>query len=420
MKELCVYIEILGHMQLVGTIVGDHPETAKFTYDPLYLVRPGVRPISISLPLQAEAFSPLVTKHFFEGLLPEGFSRRAVANWAKVPEEDYLSILEHLGRECLGALLIIRKGQTFEEGRYQKLTQSQVRELAAEGATKSTQILMETHLSLTGASGKAGLYYDEEQDEWYLPTGVHPSTHIVKQSHVRLNHIVMNEQYCMKVAGKLGMEVPESFIVNLGDGKDEDILLATRRYDRILSENLDENGLRIPYRLHQEDFCQALGIAATEKYEHENQHYMARMFDLVANVSSNPIEDQLKLWDSIVFNQLLGNTDCHLKNYSLVYGTDMKMIRLAPVYDIVCTAYYPSSTKMAFYIGGEVDISRITRQSFALESREIGLSERLAMGHYDRLAAALPHALQEAAEEMAGEGYEGVKAIRDTILNRLS
>lgn len=53
------------------------------------------------------------------------------------------------------------------------------------GASKSAQFLAKAHLSLTGASGKTGLYYDNK-DGWYMPFGTAPSTHIVKQSHVSM------------------------------------------------------------------------------------------------------------------------------------------------------------------------------------------------------------------------------------------
>ena len=106
--------------------------------------------------------------------------------------------------------------------------------LAREGATKSTELLAESHISLAGASGKVGLYYDELQNKWYKPFGIAASTHILKQSHVRLDHLVVNEQLCMLTASKLNIEVPGSFIVNTGTGNDDEILYATERFDRIL------------------------------------------------------------------------------------------------------------------------------------------------------------------------------------------
>ena len=151
------------------------------------------------------------------------------------------------------------------------MSAEEVKRLAQEGATESAELVTKAHLSLTGASGKVGLYYDNEKDEWYLPYGDAPSTHIVKQSHVRLKNIVANEQLCLLTAKKLGIEVPESFIVKTTGIDSEDVLFATKRYDRKISVNNKKiNGLTIPYRLHQEDFAQALGIASSEKYETNN------------------------------------------------------------------------------------------------------------------------------------------------------
>ena len=45
-----------------------------------------------------------------------------------------------------------------------------------------------------------------------------------------------------------------------------------------------------------------------------------------------------------MFNYLIGNTDNHIKNLSLLYSEDLKSIRLAPAYDIVSTVIYKSST----------------------------------------------------------------------------
>lgn len=419
MKELSVYIEINGSPVLVGEITGNDYSDSCFKYVDEYRESPDARAISVSLPIREEAFSVTQTKSFFEGLLPEGFSRRALANWARVQEEDYLAILEKLGQECLGAILIIEKGKAWVEGEYIKLSMDEVHKLAAEGATKSTAVLMETHLSLTGASGKVGLYYDKPNDDWYMPTGKLASTHIVKQSHVRLKGIVVNEQFCIRVAGRLGIEVPETFIVDLGNGKDDEVLFATKRYDRKMSDECGVDNLPKALRLHQEDFCQALSIAAADKYEHENQSYLKRMFEVVRRVSSRPLEDQMKLWDLVVVNYLLGNTDCHLKNYSLIYSEDLKSIRLSPAYDIVCTVAYESTKEMSYYIGGKLDIREIDRESFAIAAREIGIGEKMAMKHFDELAGKLNDALNEVAQEMIEQGYEEAGRIRDVLLRRV-
>ena len=206
-----ISIERNGRMVPVGLISGENYRTAQFSYVDDYLENENIFPISVSLPLRRESFSAEQTRQFFEGLLPEGFTRRSVAQWLHLDENDYLSILHQLGRECLGAIRVQKEGER-QIASYEKVTEQQVKELAAEGAQKSAEIVTRSHLSLTGASGKVGLYYDAAGKQWYLPKGTAPSTHIVKQSHVRLDGIVTNEQLSMMTAAKCGIDVPESFI----------------------------------------------------------------------------------------------------------------------------------------------------------------------------------------------------------------
>lgn len=419
MKELQVSIEIEGKQHLVGFIEGINCEDARFRYADEYLRIAGIRPISISLPLQKEYFSPKDTRCFFEGLLPEGFSRRALASWAKVDESDYLSILEVLGQECLGAICVQGKSSNTSEAAYELLSEEQVHALASEGATKSTELLMETHLSLTGASGKVGLYYDIPNKQWYLPKGKAASTHIVKQSHVRLNRIVLNEQLCMLTAKKMGIDVPESFIVNLGEGRETEVLYATQRYDRVLQSGIYIGDLQCPYRLHQEDLSQALGIPASEKYEKVNSFYMKKMFQLLNNYSLNPVEDRLKLWDRIIFNYLIGNTDCHVKNYSLLYSPDLKSIRLAPAYDILCTRVYGTTKEMSFYIGGTLDITKMNRDTFIRAANEVGIGEKLAMKNFDYLLDKIEICMDDAADELFQMGYKDAFSVSDSIKEQI-
>jgi serine/threonine-protein kinase HipA len=371
-----------------------------------YLDDANASPVSISLPLQREFFSAGQTRQFFEGLLPEGFTRRSVAQWLHLDENDYLSILHQLGRECLGAIRVLKEGET-QAASYEMITRQQVKALAEEGAQKSAEIVTKSHLSLTGASGKVGLYYDMAGNQWYLPQGTAPSTHIVKQSHVRLEGIVTNEQLSMMTAAKCGIEVPESFIIDLGSGEDKEVLYATRRYDRTFEGAVDTiNGLMCPLRLHQEDFSQAIGIPSTSKYEKERSGYMRRMFELLRQFSTNPIVDQQKLWDLIVFCFCLGNTDAHIKNFSLLYGKDLRSIRLAPAYDLVSTTVYESSTReMSFFIGNALSIDEITEASFREAAAEIHIGERFAARRYNFICNHFRAALREAADELQEAGF---------------
>ena len=412
-----ISIERSGRMVPVGFIRGESYRTAQFAYMDEYLADGNAVPVSISLPLQRESFTAEQTRQFFEGLLPEGFTRRSVAQWLHLDENDYLSILHQLGRECLGAIRVLTEGET-QTASYEMITEQQVKALAAEGAQKSAEIVTKSHLSLTGASGKVGLYYDTAGKQWYLPKGTAPSTHIVKQSHVRLDGIVTNEQLSMMTAAKCGIEVPDSFIIDLGSGEDKEVLYATRRYDRTFEGAADMiNGLSRPLRLHQEDFSQALGISSANKYEKNRAGYMRRMFALLRQHSANPIVDQQKLLDIIVFCYLLGNTDAHIKNFSLLYGEDLRGIRLAPAYDLVSTTVYESSTReMSFYIGNAILIDEITEDSFKEAAAEILIGEKFAVGRYNFICNQFREALREAASELQEAGFPKAAEMEERIL----
>ena len=418
MRDLCVYIEIDGSRRRVGKIYGNRPEDAVFRYEPTYLNTNGSKAVSISLPLQSEEFSPLRTKMFFEGLLPEGFTRRSVAQWLRADENDYLTILAGLGKECLGALQVLIEGDTPPDPAYRKLTKKEVRDFAAEGAAASAELVTKAHLSLTGASGKVGLYLDTEDGSWYLPEGTAPSTHIVKQSHVRLKDIVVNEQLCQLTAKYLGISVPDSFIAEPQAGESLPMLFATSRYDRKMPICPAEiSGHPVPLRLHQEDFAQALGVLAAEKYERPGRHYLHDMLVLLRMYSADPVSDQMRLWDMIIFDYLIGNTDNHIKNFSLLYNESLSGIRLAPAYDMVSTAVYESQTRnMGMNIGGQYDLSAISRASFANAAAEAGIGSRIAMQRFDRMAEAFVPALEKAADELENTGIRRAAELKDDIL----
>ncbi len=264
------------------------------------------------------------------------------------------------------------------------------------------------------------MYYNEIEKKWYLPIGEAPSTHIVKQSHVRLKKIVVNEQLCLLTAKNLGIEIPESFIVTTDKKEEESVLFATKRYDRqFVANNNIMNGLPVPCRLHQEDFAQALGIASVNKYEKKQEGYMKKLFDVIRAYSADPMTDSLKLWDICIFNYLIGNTDNHIKNLSLLYGEDMKSIRLAPAYDIVSTMIYKNSTEdMALSVDGKYNINEISRESFGKAATQVGIGSKIAMRRFDTMVNGFTTALQKAKRELDMLGINQTDWIGEQIMEK--
>lgn len=417
--QFFVSMEKEGSWIPVGTLTGTDSDSICFSYLPEYLRNSSSCGISASLPLQQQLFSPEKTRTFFESLLPEGFTRQAVARSLHLDTNDYCELLFSLGRECLGALRISEEKFPEQDYHYTPLTREQVISLAAEGSDASAGMISRTRLSLAGASGKVGLYYHD--GKWFFPCGLAASTYIVKQSHIRLHSIVANEQLCMLTAKKMGLPVAESFIFSSDSGKsDSSVLFATKRFDRRVPQaGRITDGLPCPVRLHQESFAQALGIPSENKYEkNPDDRYFFRMAELIKQVSTRPLEDLLLLWDAVVFDFLIGNTDNHLKNYSLLYSSDLKYIRLAPKYDIVSSLAYDQITdEMAFSIGESNTIGTITEISFRRAAKEIGLGEKLAVSRMYSLKEKLIPAISSAAEELEQSGFPVAADFKETVLN---
>ena len=115
----------------------------------------------------------------------------------------------------------------------------------------------------------------------------------------------------------------------------------------------------------------------------------------------------------------IGNTDAHVKNFSLLYGPDLKSIRLAPAYDIISTTVYEQRTHdMAFRIGSAHTIDDITADSFRAAAREVGLGERMAMRRFELMCKQFRTALRQSTEELESAGYSKAADIEARILQR--
>jgi serine/threonine-protein kinase HipA len=152
-------------------------------------------------------------------------------------------------------------------------------------------------------------------------------------------------------------------------------------------------------RLHQEDFCQALGIVSEMKYEKEGGPSLKQCFGLLREVSGAPVIDLARLLDAVIFNFLVGNNDAYGKNFSLLYagaGTALQEIRLTPLYDVVSTCYYPELTgEMAMKIGREYACDRVSRQDFDQLAVDAGLAMPLVRRRVPELAESVTSNLEK-------------------------
>jgi len=169
---------------------------------------------------------------------------------------------------------------------------------------------------------------------------------------------------------------------------DGNTALLIARYDRTNAE-----GEII--RIHQEDFCQALGAPSRLKYEKDGGPSARNYLDLVRRWSADVLADQNELLDRIAFNYLIGNADAHAKNFSLLHTNEG--IRLAPAYDLLSTFAYPHlSREMATAINGIFESRALQPVHWHKWFNQLEVSARLYSERYaalaDRVAKAVPDA----------------------------
>ena len=411
-----------------GTAVGalqvnQHGEM-RFAYSPEWLADSSRPAISFSLPKGPQSFTQRQCRPFFAGLLPEDSQRDAIAGALGISKRNDFAFLEALGGDVAGALSLWPEGAVppvFDPGGNPHPLSDD--ELVGLLDTLPTRPLLAGNeglrLSLAGAQTKLPVVLVDERIA--LPAPGQPTTHILKPPIARFLHTTENEALVMTLAAAIGLSVAQVAARTVADRA---FLLITR-YDR----HFDENGHA--YRLHQEDFCQALGIPPERRYASEDGPTFRTSFELLRRATTIPAVAVLALLDAAIFNLIVGNADAHGKNFSLLYQAGS--VTLAPLYDLVSTVAYPElSSTLAMKIAKRATLQEVGPSTWAAFADEIGLAKPfvrrravelaeavVAQGHLVRehptLAGLNPDALASysslivsRAEEVARTGRESV------------
>ncbi len=395
MRTLDVYL----HRDLVGHLIQDDSGRLLFDYAPSWLEKPNACPLSRSLPLRSERYTRKECRGFFAGILPEEGNRKLIAKNLGISAQNDFAMLEKIGGECAGAITFTPSGQPLprENISYRPLSDNDLVAIL-EQLPRRPLLAGEdgVRLSLAGAQDKLAVHV--EKNKISIPLGNAPSTHILKPAIEHFDGLVFNELACMHLASAVGLPVAKTE-VDQTHGRD---YLLVERYDRSWREGQ-------LMRLHQEDFCQAMAIVPDMKYQNEGGPALAQCFAVLREVSSVPVLDLQTLLDAVIFNYLIGNHDAHGKNFSLLHHADGS-IRLAPLYDLVCTLYYPQlSNRMAMKIGGEYRSDRVTLRHFEKLADEAALGKPLVKKRVSGMAEKLLSGLDKI--ESTYNKYDEIKAL---------
>lgn len=187
--------------------------------------------------------------------------------------------------------------------------------------------------------------------------------YIVKTPQKNLKNITIFEWIGMKLAEICGIEVVECGLIK----KDNDYLFITKRIDR-------NNHQKIP----MEDFCQLSNTQTEYKY---NGSYERCCKNVITKYSSYETIDKIKFYRLILFSYIIGNTDMHLKNFSL-YEIDDKY-QLTPAYDLVPVLMVFKQLDMALTLNGKS--RKLTKNDFFIFGENVGIEKRIMIQINDEI-----------------------------------
>ncbi|HLN10925.1 MAG TPA: type II toxin-antitoxin system HipA family toxin [Xanthobacteraceae bacterium] len=386
MADLPVFFE----QRLVGTVdVGaDGPG---FVYDRKWIETRGAFPISTTMPLGPGRVAAGRFVTWAANLLPESEQLRAVGQFLGMAPGDVIGLLSAIGRDTAGALSFGKPGGTSPVY-WRPVDKPDDLERIIEDLPRKPFLVGDegVSMSLAGVQSKLAVAVDGT-GRICIPIGGSPSTHILKPDAERLVGGVHNEAFCLTLARRLGVTTPE---VTTGKAGKRTFLLV-KRYDRVQAGDRWR-------RVHQEDFCQALGKPPAAKYESNQTGVrgpsLDDMFDLTRRLM--PPTEILRLLDQVIFNVIACNTDAHAKNYSVLIRAGG--VSLAPLYDVMCADVWAHVTRnLAQKVGGNgrgEDLNGGDWQRFA---RGGGLGAQPVLGRVRELAQAAVSAAVPAATEVA-------------------
>jgi len=369
-RQLDVWLEQrrIGELHEQGNVWALH-------YDPAW--RDDGFDLSPALPRSAgeihDGSSLRPVQWFFDNLLPEEAGRQLVAADAGINAADAFGLLQRFGPESAGALTLLSPGQQLPPAELRALPDAELsariqalpRLPLSHGAPK--------RMSLAGAQHKLAVVLDQQQ--LWEPVGQAASTHILKPDHEQVEdypHSVINEWFCMRLAGACGLPVPEVQVRRIPEP-----VYLVRRFDR------EGEGLQVRRR-YALDGCQLLSLDAVFKYQQANSTALRQLLD----ITRMPAATRLALLRWQLFNFFIGNADAHLKNLSFLWSG--RGWELAPHYDLLSTSVYRApewgAEDLVFPMGGATRFANVTKAEIGAFGQSIGVPVRLTLLELERLA----------------------------------
>lgn len=418
-------LNVLINGRLVGRLEKDAGGAVSFQYDRDWLDWSNAFPVSLSLPLQQSAWRGGPVTAVFDNLLPDSPAvRRQVAEKTGAKGADAYSLLEQIGRDCIGAMQFLPDGLDADVSGAvvaENISDTEIEHLLAnlERAPLGIDPDEGFRISIAGAQEKTALLFHEGR--WKRPVGTTPTTHIIKpqlgriptaSGEIDLSHSVDNEHYCLALMRAFGLQTATTKISTFGDRR----VLIVERFDR--TWRADGRLLRLP----QEDFCQALSFPSSQKYQDKGGPGTLRILERLQE-ADDPMRDRAAFFRSQILYWLIGATDGHAKNFSLFLRPGGRF-ELTPFYDVLTAQpafdrrqIRHREYRLAMSVGHKPHyrIDDVAGRHFIESGKAGGLGASLMRMVIDEIMEAAQTAPDQALGEMPPdfhpEAHEAIKAI---------
>lgn len=345
----------IGEVYFQNTHIGEIEQTTENFFEFRYDMQTQ-KSVSWTLPRKESVYKSEDLFPFFDGLIPEGWLLNLVStNW-KIPQKDRMGLLLTACQDCIGAVHVESQGFVKQPvaASLKKLNSTYktsfclictkalkkgespahrrcVRKLFAvdsmpfvdcklENLEELALLQVSQRTTLTGVQKKLSLaaIKESEQAERLTVTGL-DGRFILKTPTPKYPGMPEIEHLSMKLAEIQGLRMAECSLIPLSSGE---LTYITKRFDRT------DSG-----KIQLEDFCQ-LSRKPTEKKYSGSSESLGKVID---EFSGQSADDKLTLFQVILFSFWIGNTDMHLKNFSLWQDPNSQTVRMSPGYDFLST-----------------------------------------------------------------------------------
>ncbi len=394
-------LTVLLDGRIAGTLTRLAGARLRFDYDDEYRADADSTPLSVSMPTSIRSHADAVVSPWLWGLLPDNDA--VLRRWARdfhASASPFSLLATPVGHDCAGAVRFATPDAAEEllaaPGSVAWLTEGEVAQRLRDLRADSTAWLggdFSGQFSLAGAQAKTALLHRDGR--WGVPSGASATSHILKPAVAGFDEHDLNEHLCLDAARRAGLVVARTAVTQF----EGESAIVVERYDRRL---LDGRLLRI----HQEDVCQALGVRPDRKYQNEGGPGPGDVARLLRRVMPPRVADDAvwRFLDALAWNWLIGGTDAHAKNYSLLLAG--RQARLAPLYDIASALPYGTDERklrFAMKIGGDYRLHPF-HSTWPTAAGELGLDAEAVADRVLALACRAPDAFADAAAAPAVTG----------------